>query len=214
MREGARNLTTKHRDKQACTCEGSHKTHFGYERSQRREYIFIEHLCTDVVPSVDAQIPSARRICPSTHQLIILFMEVDSPEGTRSFDDDLLFAVREPRNERADDVLALQQPARRWVVLDQVRHRDARPLAFRGVGTLHLFAPYNIQLPMTQLTASWRTFCMIGRTASLLLASAAADADASPCGRCESGTRTGLCLRDCRFFCDFDLPIVQRSGFR
>lgn len=51
------------------------------------------------------------------------------------------------------------------------------------------------------------TFCMIGKMASFFVEASAAEA--SPFGRCESGTRTGLCLRIDRFFCDlpmFDDP--------
>ena len=50
----------------------------------------------------------------------------------------------------------------------------------------------------------------MGRIASAFEAGADSDADARPCGRCESGTRMGLCRRILRCFCD--LPIVGRSA--
>lgn len=53
------------------------------------------------------------------------------------------------------------------------------------------------------------TFWMMGKIASVLDEDEAAEA--SPFGKCESGTRTGLCRRIERFFCD--LPIVQRSVY-
>ena len=46
---------------------------------------------------------------------------------------------------------------------------------------------------------------MIGKIASVL--DDEDDAEASPFGRCESGTRTGLCRRIDRFFCD--LPMAR-----
>ena len=46
---------------------------------------------------------------------------------------------------------------------------------------------------------------MIGRMASFL--DDEADADASPCDKCESGTRIGLCRRIARFFCDFPMLV-------
>ena len=48
------------------------------------------------------------------------------------------------------------------------------------------------------------TFRIMGRTSSFF--DDVADAASSPLGKCESGTRTGLCLRAARFF--WDLPIV------
>jgi len=51
------------------------------------------------------------------------------------------------------------------------------------------------------------TFWMIGNTASFFGEDEAADS--RPLGRCESGTRIGLCRRIDRFFCDF--PISEHS---
>jgi hypothetical protein len=42
------------------------------------------------------------------------------------------------------------------------------------------------------------TFLMMGNTASVLLDED--EAESRPCGRCESGTRMGLCRRIDRFF--------------
>ena len=53
------------------------------------------------------------------------------------------------------------------------------------------------------------TFLMMGSTASVLLDEE--DAAARPLGRCESGTRIGLCRRMARFFCD--LPMGESGGF-
>jgi len=50
-----------------------------------------------------------------------------------------------------------------------------------------------------------RTFWMMGITASFFGEVEATDA--RPFGRCESGTRMGLCRRIDRFFCD--LPISE-----
>lgn len=49
---------------------------------------------------------------------------------------------------------------------------------------------------------------MMGSTASVLLDEE--DAAARPLGRCESGTRIGLCRRMARFFCD--LPMGESGG--
>ena len=51
------------------------------------------------------------------------------------------------------------------------------------------------------------TFCIIGKIASLLDDDEAADA--RPFGKCESGTRIGLCRLMARFFCA--LPILQED---
>lgn len=48
---------------------------------------------------------------------------------------------------------------------------------------------------------------MIGNTASFFGEDEAADS--RPFGRCESGTRMGLCRRIDRFFCD--LPISEQT---
>jgi hypothetical protein len=49
------------------------------------------------------------------------------------------------------------------------------------------------------------TFWMMGKIASVF--EDEDEADARPLGRCESGTRTGLCLRD-EFFFFCDLPMA------
>lgn len=54
-----------------------------------------------------------------------------------------------------------------------------------------------------------RTFCMMGKIASFLEEDEAADA--RPFGRCESGTRIGLCLRMAFFFCDFPIVIYSED---
>jgi hypothetical protein len=46
---------------------------------------------------------------------------------------------------------------------------------------------------------------MIGKIASFFEDDEAADA--RPLGKCESGTRMGLCRRIARFFCDFPISI-------
>lgn len=70
------------------------------------------------------------------------------------------------------------------------------------------FSNYNAnEFPYTDL-AIRRTFWMIGNTASFLGEDEAADS--RPLGRCESGTRMGLCRRMDRFFCDF--PISEYTG--
>ena len=48
---------------------------------------------------------------------------------------------------------------------------------------------------------------MTGRTASFFAVEVDADAEVSPCCRCESGTLIGLCRRIARFFCV--LPILR-----
>jgi hypothetical protein len=53
---------------------------------------------------------------------------------------------------------------------------------------------------------------MIGNTASFFGEDEAADS--RPLGRCESGTRMGLCRRIDRFFCDFPIPSILEIEYR
>jgi hypothetical protein len=51
---------------------------------------------------------------------------------------------------------------------------------------------------------------MIGKIASFFDEDEAADA--SPFGKCESGTRIGLCRRIALFFCDLPIPVDINDG--
>ena len=63
-----------------------------------------------------------------------------------------------------------------------------------GVGV----TPRSAEIPQAAKQKMTRTFLMMGSTASVLLDEE--EAAARPFGRCESGTRMGLCRRMDRFF--------------
>jgi hypothetical protein len=55
--------------------------------------------------------------------------EEDKPKRASSLNHHILVIIRETGDQRSDDVFALQQPPSRGIVVYQIRHRDARPLA-------------------------------------------------------------------------------------
>jgi hypothetical protein len=62
----------------------------------------------------------------------------NAPKRPGSFDDDLFLGIGEATDQRAHDILSLQEAARRRVVVYQIRDDDTCPLALNGVGVLYL----------------------------------------------------------------------------
>lgn len=82
--------------------------------------------------------PSMHRFLVESAQRVVRYIAAYIPEGTQSLYDDFFLAVRETRDQRTDDILALQQSSRRRIVLNEIRYGDTGPFALRGVCAFHL----------------------------------------------------------------------------
>ena len=98
------------------------------EHFQRSEYVLVVHLGANVVSTVDAEVTGGDK--KSVRRLYaVLHGEEDRPECTSSLNHHILIIVREPGDQRSDDVFALEQSSSRGIILYQIRHGNARPLS-------------------------------------------------------------------------------------